>query len=119
MSQTLNGRAPITVFDKTAAYTILSSECGCCFTNDGAAGAIVLTLPVGEEGLHYYFNVRAAQELRIDPNGTETISLPSDGIPGAAGKYLTANALAESVHLLFVDGNWCVLGYTGTWAHEG
>jgi hypothetical protein len=119
MSQTLNGRAPIEVSDKTAAYTILAAECGMCFTNDGAGGAVTLTLPVGEEGLHYYFNVRAAQELRIDPNGSETSSLPSNGVPGAAGKYLTANAIGETVHLLFVDGNWCVLGFTGTWEHEG
>lgn len=62
----------------------------------------------------------AAQELRIDPSGTETIALPSTGAQGGAGKYLTADAVGEWVRLLCVKaGQWQVTGYAGTWAHEG
>jgi hypothetical protein len=79
----------------------------------------VFSLPVAKAGLHYYFVVGAAQELRIDPNGTETISLPSTGVAGAAGKYLSADAVGESVHLVcWKDGTWAVMGYTGTWTAE-
>ena len=61
-----------------------------------------------------------AQELRIDPSGTETIALPSSGAQGAAGKYLTADAVGEWVKLVCVKaGQWQVEGYAGTWAHEG
>jgi hypothetical protein len=103
---------------KTANYTVLADQSGQLFTNDGAAGTITFALPAGEEGMEFFFNVRAAQELRIDPNGTETISLPSSGVPGAAGKYLVADAIGESVHLMFTDGNWFVVGFTGTWTAE-
>ena len=119
MSQTLSGRGPIEFTAKTAAYTVLTTENGTGFTNTGAAGAITLTLPAATVGLHYYFRVSVAQELRIDPDGTETISLPSDGVPGAAGKYLTANAIGETVHLVCaVAGSWSVFGHTGTWTAE-
>lgn len=119
MSQTLSGRGPIEFQAKTAAYTITTAENGTGFTNAGAPGAIVLSLPPATVGLHYYFRVSAAQELRIDPNGTETISLPSTGVPGAAGKYLVADAVGESVHLVCaVAGSWSVFGAHGTWTAE-
>ncbi len=116
---TLNGRGPIEFAVKTAAYTITQDDTGTGFTSVGATGAIVLTLPAALVGMHYYFRVGAAYELRIDPNGTETISLPSNGVPGAAGKYLAADAVGETVHLVCATaGTWSVFGYTGTWAAE-
>ena len=100
----------------TADDTLTAAESGTTHTNAGASGAIALVLPPATVGLTYRFVVRAAQELRIDPDGTETISLPSTGVPGAAGAYLTANAIGESVELVCdTAGTWAVLGYTGTW----
>ena len=76
-------------------------------------------MPAATKGMSFRFAVRAAQELRIDPNGTEKISLPSTGVAGAAGKYLTADAIGETVDLYCPeDGYWVVLGYTGTWTAE-
>lgn len=100
----------------TADDTLLSSESGTTHTNAGASGAIVLTLPAATVGLTFRFVVRAAQELRIDPAGSETISLPSTGVPGAGGAYLTANAIGEAVEL-FCDtaGTWTAGFFTGTW----
>lgn len=119
MSQTLNGRAPITVQVKTANYTVKTTENGTAFTNTGAAGAITLSLPAATPGLHYSFRVSVAQALQIDANGSETISLPSTGVPGAAGKYLTCATIGCTVHLqCFVAGTWSVVGHTGTWTAE-
>lgn len=90
------------------------------FTNEGATGAATFLLPAAVAGLELLFVVMAAFELRIDPSGTETIALPSSGAQGAAGKYLTADAVGEWVRLLCVKaGQWQVVGYAGTWAHEG
>jgi hypothetical protein len=117
---TLNGRGLGTAEAKTANYTVVAGvDNGKIFTNVGAAGAITFALPAATVGQRYTFSVEVAQELRIDPNGSETISLPSNGVPGAAGKYLTANAIGETVELFCaVAGSWRVGGYTGTWTAE-
>jgi hypothetical protein len=116
---TLNGRALLGVEAHTAGDTLTASESGSVHTNTGASGAVTIVLPAATVGLRYTFAVGAAQQLRIDPNGTETISLPSSGVPGAAGKYLVADAIGETVQLAcLIAGNWAVLGYTGTWTAE-
>lgn len=119
MSSTLSGRGHFTVEAHTAGDTLTIEETGTVHTNTGASGAVTLVLPVATVGLHYKFYVGAAQELRIDPNGTETISLPSTGVAGAAGKYLVADAIGETVQLFCGKaGSWAVLGHTGTWTAE-
>jgi hypothetical protein len=107
------------VLTKTADYTLTVADSGSTVSTTGASGTVVLSLPAAVPGLRYTGRVGAAQELRFDPNGSETISLPSTGVPGAAGKYLTANAIGETVELVcVVAGTWSVLGYTGTWTAE-
>lgn len=116
---TLNGQGALQVVPHTANATLTADGIGTLHTNTGAAGAVVLSLPPAVPGLRYMFSVGAAQELRIDPNGTETISLPSTGVPGAAGKYLVADAIGESVQLVCARaGNWACMGFTGTWTAE-
>jgi len=104
----------------TADDTLTAAEMyGSVHTTVGAAGTVVLTLPPAKVGMHGMFRVGAAQELRLDPDGTEVISLPSTGVPGAAGKYLTANADGETVYLVCTKaGQWNVMGFTGTWTAE-
>lgn len=115
----LGGKTVRTVEAHTGDDTLTAAESGSVHTNAGAAGAVTLTLPAAVVGLEFFFQVEEAQELRIDPDGTETISLPSNGVPGAAGKYLTANAAGETVHLMCCKaGTWGVMGYTGTWTAE-
>jgi len=104
---------------KTADYTVLAADNGKTFTTVGAAGTVVFAMPAAVVGMKYRFRVGAAQELRIDPNGTEVIALPSTGVAGAAGKYLTANADGETVELECTKaGQWSVFGFTGTWTAE-
>lgn len=108
-----------TVEAHTAGDTLLAAESGSIHTNTGAAGTITIVLPAATVGQEFTFIVGAAQELRIDPNTTQTISLPSTGVAGGAGKYLVADAIGESVHLVCgIVGTWHVLGYTGTWTAE-
>ncbi len=107
------------VSTQTANYTVLASDSGKTFSTAGASGTVTFAMPAAVPGLKNRFYVGAAQELRIDPNGTETISLPSTGVAGAAGKYLTANAAGETVDIeCVVAGTWSVFGYTGTWTAE-
>lgn len=104
---------------KTADYAVEVEHSGTTYTTVGAAGTVTFTLPAAVVGLKYRFRVGAAQELRIDPDGTETIALPSTGVQGAAGKYLTANADGETVDIECTKaGEWSVFGFTGTWTAE-
>lgn len=106
--------------DHTADDTLTVEESGSLHTNAGENGAMTLSLPAATVGLHYYFFVIAAQELRIDPDGTESIALPSTGVQSADGKYLTADGPGEFLHLFCqTAGEWEVVNWGGTWGVEG
>ena len=113
---TLNGRAPRTVEVKTAAYTVVANtDNGKTFTNEGASGAVTFSLPAATVGQWYRFVAKAAQEIRLDPNGTETIALDT-GVQQAAGAYITFNAIGERITIECVKaGEWESRYYTGTW----
>lgn len=115
-NQTLAGRGPAEVQVKTANYTVLASENGNYFSTKGAVGTVVFALPAAVVGLRYGFYVGAVQELRVDPNGTEIMQLPSTGANQAAGAYLTANAIGETLEIYCAEaGVWSVRGAVGTW----
>lgn len=107
---------------KTAAYTVKADEAlyGCIVTNNGATGAVTFSLPAAVVGMRVTAIVKAAYELRLDPSGTETMSLPSSGVQQAAGKYLTADAVGESgIFVCTVAGTWDYVGpIDGTWTVE-
>jgi len=89
------------------------------YTNEGAAAPASWDLPAATVGLEYYFYVMAAFGLQINPDGTETIALPSSGAQQGAGKYIVADAVGEYAHVICVkDGQWEVLDYRGTWTAE-
>lgn len=116
---TLNGMGLRTVEVKTADYTVTTNDVGKTFTNEGDAGAATFSLPAATVGQWYRFVVKAAQELRIDPNGTETIALDT-GVQQAAGKYITANAIGERITVECVkEGEWDTTEAVGTWTAEG
>lgn len=115
---TLNGRQVRSVEAKTANYTVVAADNGKTFTNQGASGAIAFALPAATVGAWFRFVVKAAQELRIDPNGTETISLPT-GVQQAAGKYIGADAIGERISVECVKaGEWETSEAVGTWTAE-
>lgn len=109
----------VTVSASGGAVSALQATGGIFVSNAGASGAATFTLPAAVVGMRVAGVVEAAQELRLDPNGTETIALPSSGVQGAAGKYLTADAVGEKVELIcLTTGTWDVVSYSGTWTAE-
>tara|TARA_R110002095_G_scaffold159306_2_gene138122 strand:+ start:3902 stop:4567 length:666 start_codon:yes stop_codon:yes gene_type:complete len=100
----------------TEDTTLTVADSGKTISSVGAAGAVAATLPAAVPGLEFDFYVGAAQELRPTPAGTDVIGLPSTGVAGAAGAYITANAVGETCRLkCMVAGVWSPLGYSGTW----
>lgn len=96
-----------------------ASESGMIVSNAGASGAATFVLPPATVGLEFIFVVEVAQELRIDPDGTETCALPATGVQQAAGKYIVADAVGERIHLVCLTaGTWDALSHAGTWTAE-
>jgi hypothetical protein len=111
---------PVVVATASTTITRAQAVRGVVVSNAGASGAVTFALPKAEPGLQVTAVVKAAQELRLDPNGTETLALPSSGVQQAAGKYITADALGESAtYVCIVKGTWDYVGpIDGTWTVE-
>ncbi len=112
---TVNGHGRRAVAVKTADYTVVAdTDNGKTFTNEGATGAITFALPASTVGQWYRFVAKAAQEIRIDPNGVQTIALDT-GVQQAAGKYITFDAIGERVTVECVKaGVWETCDPVGT-----
>lgn len=99
---------------------INAAMAGAIVNNAPSTSAAVFNLPAALVGMEFYFYVLAAFAMRINPDGTETIGLPSSGAQQAAGKYIEADAVGEYVHIACVKaGQWETLAYRGTWTVEG
>lgn len=119
MNQTLNGRGAVSITPHVADVVLTAGDNGTCHTNAGAAGTVRVTLPPATPGMSMYMAVAAAQALYVDPSGTEVIALPSTGVPGAAGKYLTSSTIGASLRIVcVVAGVWNVFGYSAAWTAE-
>jgi len=105
-----------TVEAHTADDTLTEYETNSIHTNLAATDTITLTLPtVTKAGVKFTFAVQAAKELRIDPNAA-TIR---DDSGQTAGKYKTANAIGEALQIISdSNGDWIVIGKTGTFTEE-
>lgn len=106
---------------KTADYTVTAAQAiaGTIFTNTGASGTVVFTLPAIADcaGCVVRFQVLAAQIIRCDPASSEKLWLEGSG---AAGKYLNVAAVVGNVVSLYNDGtDWIVVeGYQGVLTKE-
>ena len=99
---------------------INAAMAGAIVNNTPSGSAAVFNLPAALVGMEFYFYVLSAFALRINPDGTETIGLPSSGVQQAQGKYIEADAVGEYVHIICAKaGQWETLDYRGTWGVEG
>lgn len=114
-----NGDLEKVIVNKAADYTIQVQDSTKLFTNGGATGTVVLTLPsaVGTSGytpygLTFDFSKTNGNTLRIEPNGTDIIG------GGNAGKYMQIGT-SSSVKLTCVSsGIWVIESLNGTVTYE-
>jgi len=102
----------------SGSKTLLPSETGMTCTNKGASAEVTYHLPgAPRTGVYYTFVVRAAQELRVNPDDAHQILI--NGGAQTAGSYITADDEAESITVEYVgDGEWIAYSETGTWTVE-
>lgn len=116
--------AMLPVVDKTGNYTLIApADCETIFTNKGATGMITLSLPAAKRGHRYLFYVDAAQELRVDPNGSELFVTVSNTDSGsqtaqAAGKYLSSSTVRSWILVNCYKDAELTARRFGTWAVE-
>lgn len=87
---------------------------GRTITNTGASGDIAITLIAASAdriGWRQRFEVTAAHELRIDPNGTDLIR------GGTAGQYMVSNTIGDNVEIECDSATtWKIVSRYGTWS---
>lgn len=113
----VNGSELVKVGDFTSPTVVISADTDTkVFTNRGASAAVTFNLPPAKVGMEYTFVGMAAQNIVIDPNGTETISLA--GTAQGAGVAITGTGAMNLVCKIvcLVDGAWKDVIQRGTWA---
>lgn len=89
---------------KTADFTITAAESGTLFTNRGAAGTVIGTLPATPyKGLRYGFYTVAGQILRVTAGTADTLIAVNDATADSAG-FETASLLIGNFIEVIGDG---------------
>ena len=103
--------------DKTADYSVLSGDSGTTFTNIGASGNVVFSLPTPAAGLEYSFIIGASQNVAVVPSGSTTIkygpnlSMSSANVLASADLYSFIKMIGISSTVWVVES---VIGWNMT-----
>lgn len=109
--QLLYGRV---VTAKTGNYTVLSADKRTFFTNVGAGGTVVFTLPTAVVGMNYTFYVGAAQTLQVTAGASTTIRIA--GSVSASAGNITNATIGGCVTLVAISTtSWVAESHEGTW----
>lgn len=111
----------VSVTARTTDLTLsVNTNASGLFTNEGASGEVILSLPSAAAGLTYEVAVEAAQYLQVkaasgdviraDPNRDGTFSTSAD-----AG-YIRSNVAGSTLRIVAINTTtWQVMSETGTW----
>lgn len=111
-------RRTVTTTAKTSDYTIVASDLPGTFTNAGASGTVVFTLPSvsAAVGKTLLLHSLAAQIVRALPVSGEAVNLNGSAV---VTKYLNIAATIGNYAELYCDGTqWIVTGYSGVVTKE-
>ncbi len=106
------------IIDKTADYTVLTTENGSYYHNSGAVGAIIFSLPHAVVGLHYFFCVVANNYIKVKADGGYAdIIVDGPAVTSIGGGYIRSTEIGAAVEVIcLVDGQWNVFDKRGTWS---
>jgi len=86
------------VVSKTADYSVVAADSYREFDNNGAAGAVVFSLPASVVGLANGYAVMEAQDLTVDPPTGVTIYY-GEGLSTLPGQALMANTVGSYIKI--------------------
>lgn len=99
---------------KTAAYTVLTTDCNTRFTNEGATARVDFSLPGAVAGLTYTFIVQDVDGIRVIAAAGDTIRI-NTSVSAAAGR-IDATAIGSCVKLTAINATEWIAEYSiGTW----
>lgn len=115
--QTINAAllAEVSIAAKTSSpYTVLSTESGRVFTNEGTTVSITFNLPTAVAGLTYTFIVQDADGIVVDANTGDTIRLATQ--VSASSGNATSTAIGSVLTLAAINATeWIATSINGTW----
>lgn len=99
---------------KTGNYTVLSTDSGAVFTNEGAGAQVIFSLPTAVSGLTFTFYVQVAQNVRALANTGDTVRL-SDVVSASAG-YAESAIVGAVVKLIAINATeWVAESVVNNW----
>ena len=100
---------------KTADYGVLAADTGTIFTNTGASGTVIFTLPAAPaNGLVYEFHITAAQTVDIQ-TGTAVLIYANAAATTATTGKLSKNTVGTTIRLTYNSVAWMGPNQSGTW----
>lgn len=106
------------VLARTTDLTLTTAEVGILYTNTGASGQVIFTLPAAtltnNVGAEYFFSVRAAQNIRIVAAGSDIIQLGTAASVGG-GRIDSSTVGSQARVTCSATGVWDAFS-VGTWA---
>lgn len=103
------------VVAKTADYTVLAADNDTIFTNKGASGAVIFTLPTLARGLHYRFICEAAQNVTVTAAAADTIVTHNDLAADSVALSTANRQIGGSVEVFANSDATKWLAVPGTW----
>lgn len=95
-------------------YSVLASESGRTFTNEGAAAQIVFNLPPAAVGLAYTFIVQDADGIQVVANTGDTVRIAAS-VSAAAGSA-TSTTIGSTVTFVAINATeWISVATNGVW----
>jgi hypothetical protein len=99
---------------KTGNDTLAAEESNTFYTNEGATGAIAITLPTAVAGYRYTFYVDAAQSFEVKASTGDTIRVTSE--VSASGGNVTSGTVGSCLTLVAINATeWVAESMLGIW----
>lgn len=94
---------------KTADYTVTAADRNTLFTNSGAAGAVVFTLPATAAlGLEYWFYVETDQTVTVTAGTADTMIVHNDIAADSISFQTSSEKVGGALHVRGNGSKWVV-----------